>query len=118
MSEDRIEGTVKNGFGRAQDAYGGLTGDTATQAKGKLNQVAGTVQDKIGQVKDQAQDALGQAQDALGQARTRAEDAYGEIEAYAREKPAAALGFALGAGLLLGLLLRGGTRTVYVAGRP
>lgn len=111
MTDDQFQGTVKNGVGHVQDAVGGLTGDEKTQAKGKLNQVAGTVQDKVGQVKEQAQDALEQA-------RAKAEDAYGDLETYVREKPAASVGVALAAGLVLGLLLRGGTRTVYVAARP
>jgi uncharacterized protein YjbJ (UPF0337 family) len=103
MSNDRIEGLAKEGVGRLQDAAGGLMGDSRTQLKGKLNQASGSVQDAYGQVRDQATDALEQAQDILGQ-----------IEDFARDQPATALGVALGAGLLLGLMLRGGRKTVYL----
>lgn len=77
MSDDRVGGLVKEGIGRVQDAAGGLVGDKETQAKGKLNEVAGSVQNAYGQVKDQAQDALEQAKD-------NAQSAYGGLESYVR----------------------------------
>jgi uncharacterized protein YjbJ (UPF0337 family) len=95
MVDDRIEGAAKTGFGRVQDAFGGLTGDAGTQARGKLNQAAGAVQD------------------ATGKARESAEDLYGEVESYVREQPLAALAVTLAVGLAFGFLLRGG-KTVYV----
>ena len=96
MTDDRIEGGLKKGFGRVQDAVGGLTGDSETQAKGKLNQAAGSVQDVVGQARDTA------------------EDFYSDLEGYAREQPLAALAVTLGVGVVLGLIMRGGRKTVYV----
>ena len=90
MTDDRIEGGVKKGVGKLEDAWGGLTGDTGTQAKGKVNQASGSVQDVV------------------GQARERAQDVYGGVESYAKEQPIVALGVALGVGLILGFVLRGG----------
>ncbi len=62
MTDERIEGVLRQGAGRVQDAVGGLTGDAKTQAKGKLNQAAGALQDTYGQVTnaltDNFQDAL------------------------------------------------------------
>ena len=107
MSEDRIEGTAKKGFGHVQDAVGGLIGDNGTQAKGKLNQAAGSVQDAYGKVLDQAQDAVGQAKDV-------AQDVYGEIEQFVSDQPYLAVAAGVGVGLVLGLLLSGGRKTVYV----
>ena len=92
MTDDRVEGAVKKGAGKVQDAWGGLTGDTGTQAKGKANEAAGSVQDLV------------------GQARGKAQDAYGEVESYAREQPVIALAVTLGVGLILGFALRGGRR--------
>ena len=96
MTDDRIEGAVRKGVGRVQDAVGGLTGDGRTQADGKLNQAAGSVQDLVGQARD------------------RASDLYGEVESYAKEQPLAALAVTLGLGVVIGLVLSGGRKTVYV----
>lgn len=41
MNSDRIEGVARNVSGRVQDGVGGLMGDTATQLRGKADQVAG-----------------------------------------------------------------------------
>ena len=89
MSDDRMEGALKQGVGKVQDAVGGLTGDTGTQAKGKANQAAGSAQDMVGQAKDKAQDALG------------------DIQRYAKEQPLATLGITFAAGAVFGFLLRG-----------
>ena len=103
MTEDRIEAGIRNGAGRVQDAAGGLLGDDKLQLKGKLNEAAGTLQDTYGQVKDQASDLLEQAQDVLADAET-----------FIREQPFAAAAIGVGVGLVFGILLRGGRRTVYV----
>ena len=92
MSEDRIAGTVRKGVGRVQDAFGGLTGDTALQLRGKFN------------------DAAGSAQDTMGLARDKAMDLLDEMEGYTKENPRTALAITLGAGVVLGLLLLGGSR--------
>lgn len=119
MSEDRIEGGVRQGVGRVQDAVGGLTGSDGVQAKGKVNEAAGSVQNAYGQVKDKAQDVAGQvkdkAQDVAGQARERAQDLLGEVEDYVRAQPLQALAGGIGVGVILGLLLRGNGKTVYLS---
>ena len=107
MSEDRIEGAAKQGLGRLQDAAGGLVGSDKTQAKGKLNEATGSLQNAYGQVKDQASDVLDQAKD-------QAQDTYDQLESFVREQPFAAAAVGVGVGLVLGLMLRGGRKTVYV----
>ena len=92
MTDDRVEGGLKKGAGKVQDAWGGLTGDTGTQAKGKANEAAGSVQN------------------AVGQAASRAKDAYGDVQSYAKEQPAIALAVTLGVGFILGFALRGDGR--------
>lgn len=118
MSEDRIEGGVKQGVGHVQDAVGGLTGDDGVQAKGKVNEAAGSVQNAYGQVKDKAQDMAGQVKEQIqgvtGQARERAQDLLGEVEDFVHAQPLQALAGGIAAGLVLGLLLRGG-KTVYIS---
>ena len=56
MDENRIENAVRDFGNKLQDAVGGLTGDTSTQARGKANQAAGQVQDTYGKAVDQLQD--------------------------------------------------------------
>jgi len=92
MSEDRIAGTVRKGVGRVQGAVGGLTGDTALQLRGKFNEAAGTAQDTVGIARDKAMDIID------------------ELENYTKENPRTALALTLGAGVVLGLLLLGGSR--------
>jgi uncharacterized protein YjbJ (UPF0337 family) len=96
MTDDQIEGTIRKGVGHVQDAVGGLTGDSQTQAEGKFNQIAGS------------------AQDALGQAREKVQTLYDDAESYAKSQPLVALAVASGVGIVIGLLLRGGPKTVYV----
>jgi uncharacterized protein YjbJ (UPF0337 family) len=107
MSDDRIEGAVKQGVGRVQDAFGGLTGDGPTQLRGKLNDAAGSAQNAYGKVKDQAGDVIDQARDQFA-------DVYDQVEDFVREQPLTALAVGAGLGLVLGLMLRGGRKVVYV----
>ncbi len=81
MDENRVEGAGRNFAGKVQDAVGGLTGDAAVQARGKVNQAAG-----------QAQNAYGSAIDG--------------VKGFVEETPIAALLSALGVGIVLGWLLR------------
>lgn len=96
MTDDRIEGGLKKAGGKLEDAWGGLTGDAGRQAKGKADQ------------------AMGSAQDAMGEVKDRAQDIYDEVESYAREQPLQALAITLAVGAVLGFLLRGGRKAVYV----
>ena len=56
VDENRPEGFARNIGGKVQDAVGGLTGDTATEARGKVNQAAGEAQNMYGQVVDEVRD--------------------------------------------------------------
>lgn len=108
MSSDQIEGDVKKGVGRIQDAAGGLVGSDKTQAQGKMNEVAGSVQDTVGKVK-------GLAQDTMGQAKDKAQDTFERVANYSKGQPLQALGIALGVGVVLGFMLHGGRRVVYAS---
>ena len=87
VDENEIEGTLTEGVGKLKDAAGGLTGDTSTQAEGKVDQLQGKAQAQYGDLLDQAKDQL--------------ED----VTALMRDQPLAALGIAAGVGFLLGWLL-------------
>lgn len=46
--ENSIEGKGRVIKGRAKDALGGATGDSSMQARGKMDQLKGKVQDAVG----------------------------------------------------------------------
>jgi uncharacterized protein YjbJ (UPF0337 family) len=80
MDENRVEGVVRDIGGKIQDAAGGLTGDTATQVRGKINQAAG------------------QAQQAYG-------DTIDEVTEFTKDQPLVALVTAMGVGVILGFFM-------------
>jgi uncharacterized protein YjbJ (UPF0337 family) len=80
MDENRFEGGVKDIAGKVEDAVGGLTGDTETQARGKARQAEGQIQQTYGQVADNVRD-------------------------FASENPVGSLLAAAGVGLVLGLII-------------
>ena len=49
-AENNLEGKATDLKGKVKDAFGGLTGDTSTQAEGKWDQAKGKVQDTFGDV--------------------------------------------------------------------
>jgi uncharacterized protein YjbJ (UPF0337 family) len=106
MSMDRIEGVVRQGAGRVEDAVGGLVGDGAMQARGKLDEAVGSVQDAYGRATHTARGAARQVVDSASGARNALQD-------FVSEQPLLATAAALGIGLMLGLLLLGGGRAIY-----
>ena len=103
-----------------------LTAQTAKAASGvrakvepKLKAVASTAHDAYDSLKDVAADVVGETRarvkDITAQASDEIQTRYGDVEAWVHQKPARALGVAVGIGVVLGLLLRGrSTKTIYV----
>ena len=58
VDKDRVEGSAKNIGGKIKEGLGKLTGDSKTQAEGKMDQSEGKVQNTVGGVKDTVRDAL------------------------------------------------------------
>jgi len=56
MNEDHAKGAWDKTKGAAKDAVGGLTGDTKTQAEGKLDKAKGAAEHAKGNVKDAVRD--------------------------------------------------------------
>jgi uncharacterized protein YjbJ (UPF0337 family) len=56
MDENEIEGTIRDVGGKVEDAVGGLTGDTKTQAEGKFDQLAGKAQKTFGAAADEVRE--------------------------------------------------------------
>lgn len=92
-----------------QDAIGGLTGDAALQGKGKINEAAGAAQHAFGEAKSSLLEAV---DEIVGGVRGELQAQLDTVEDYVAARPLQALGVAAGVGLLLGLLLRGRSRTV------
>ena len=87
MDENQAEGAITEGVGKLKDAAGGLTGDASLQGEGKFDQLSGKAQRQFGDTIEEAQDQLE------------------NVTSLIRERPLAAVGIAVGAGFLLGLLL-------------
>ena len=58
MHRDEVKGKIKEGMGRAKDAFADLTDDEQLEAEGKAEQVEGKVQNTVGGLKDKARDLL------------------------------------------------------------
>lgn len=108
---DQVLGAAKQGVGRVQDAVGGLTGNGSTQIKGKLNEAAGSAQQAYGQLTDGVRDVL---EDTLETVRGEIHARLDTVETYVKDKPLPAVAIAATLGIVLGLLLRGRSKTIYL----
>lgn len=52
--EQQAEGKMDKLKGKAQEAWGALTGDTEDRLKGQGKQVKGSAKEKVGEVRDEA----------------------------------------------------------------
>lgn len=108
--DDQVVGVARQGLGRVQDAIGGLTNDATLQGKGKINEAVGAAQHAFGDAKSSLLEAV---DDIIGGLRGEFHAQLDTVEGYVTARPLRALGVAAGAGVLLGLLLRRRSRTVY-----
>jgi uncharacterized protein YjbJ (UPF0337 family) len=95
MDENRVSGTAKNLGGKVEEGLGRAAGDTRTQARGRMRQAEGSVQDLYGQAKDSAEDAI----DAVRRMPGSVEDS---IRNYIEDKPYTTALIALAIGWLIG----------------
>ncbi|HUD34113.1 MAG TPA: CsbD family protein [Variovorax sp.] len=54
---NKTEGTLHHIAGRVQEAFGAATGDTATEAKGKVRRAAGDAQYGYGEIVEQLRES-------------------------------------------------------------
>jgi uncharacterized protein YjbJ (UPF0337 family) len=87
MDENEVVGAVKKSAGRVQAAAGAISGNNGMEARGKLNEAAGSAQKLYGQAADQVRGAAGAAGELI------------------TEQPVASMAIAAVAGLALGLLI-------------
>ena len=129
MNENSIDGSAKSGIGKVEATVGQAVGSDDLQVKGASTRLEGQAQKVIGGVQDGVNQAAEGAKAAISKAGEQARDLYGQaqqrvqgvtetIDPFVKEQPYAALGIAVAAGLVLGLLLAGrGPRVVYVKPR-
>ena len=58
VDENRVEGSAKNIKGKIKEGFGKLTGDSNTEAEGKMDQAKGKTQNAVGGMKDAMRDAF------------------------------------------------------------
>jgi len=85
MNRDQIRGASRHLKGRAETAFGGLTGDPARQVRGAVNQVAGGAQYAYGRARDRAEDLIDDGRHLAHEARERADDLIEDGRHYAEE---------------------------------
>ena len=58
MNKDRIEGSATQAKGKVKEVAGKVTGDAKLETEGKSEQVKGKVQNAVGGLKDTVKEAL------------------------------------------------------------
>jgi uncharacterized protein YjbJ (UPF0337 family) len=58
VDKDRVEGNIKEGWGKAKEEWGDLTDDPKTEMEGKRDQAEGELQEDWGKAKDTARDVI------------------------------------------------------------
>jgi len=97
---------LDTGKKHAQEAIGVGKEHLSAAAKDLGDAAAAKYDDLRTQATQVAQEYRGKAQSALSDASVAAHNFQGETESYIRENPLKAVGIALGAGFVLGLILR------------
>ena len=111
--EPNVHERIDQGADRIKQA----TSDAVASSKDKFGRVADHVEEGLHRATDKAAHAANRASDkvddakergraAYGQAREQADEWLEEVRDYVREKPVQAVAIALGAGWLLGRILR------------
>jgi uncharacterized protein YjbJ (UPF0337 family) len=108
---EQVTGVANQGVGRVQDAVGGLTGHADLQAKGKIKEAVGTVQQAFGEAKGSVKDAF---EDTLEGLQGQVQEQLDAVETYVVSKPLPAIAIAGAIGIVVGLLLRGRSKTIYL----
>ena len=58
MNKDRIEGSATQAKGKVKEVAGKVTGDAKLETEGKADQVKGKVQNAVGGMKDTIKEAI------------------------------------------------------------
>ena len=52
MDKDRIKGSANQAKGKIKETFGKITGDSKLESEGKVDHIAGKVQNTVGGIKD------------------------------------------------------------------
>jgi len=63
MNKDEVKGKGENLKGRAEEAYGSLSGDKRKQAEGLFDRIRGAVREKMGKAKREVSRDVSQGDD-------------------------------------------------------
>jgi len=58
MNKDRIEGSATQAKGKVKEVAGKITGDTILESEGKAEKAAGKIQNTVGGLKDTIKEAV------------------------------------------------------------
>lgn len=116
MSENDVVGGLQEGFGRLERGAGAALNNPGMEARGASNQLKGgarkaaaRVQEKIDGLADRVVERVAkvgeQTRTAYDRTSVQARRVADKVDPFVHEKPYAALGMTLAAGLLIGLLL-------------
>jgi len=126
MSENDIVGGMQEGFGRLERGAGAALDDrdmeargAAKQLKGGARKVAAKLQTGIDGLADRMVDGVAkvgeQTRTVYDRTSVQARKVAEKVDPFVHERPYAALGVTLAAGLLIGLLLNSrGPKVIYV----
>lgn len=109
MNEDTIKGTARKVEGAVESAYGNVTGNKSTEARGELHKAAGVAQNAAGEAEDKVLNLAGRMTEKFrGLVDTASDDishATQKVNASIHEKPVRSTIVALGLGFLIGALI-------------
>ncbi|WP_185965007.1 CsbD family protein [Glacieibacterium frigidum] len=111
INSDTVEGTLNEFGGKAEGFIGDVTGDTKTQAEGKIDELKGKVQDVYGKAREKVTEWADNAPESVQRARETASRyaAQGteKAKAVVQEQPVAIIAGGVALGFLLGWLVSG-----------
>jgi uncharacterized protein YjbJ (UPF0337 family) len=117
MDEDRLKGAARQAGGKVEGTLGDLTGDTKSQAEGRMDDLAGSAQRTYGRAKDTVRDAANGLSQGSGDYASSLLDQVEEYGDYLAEqvdtRPITAVLIAAGVGLLFALITKPSPKVVY-----
>lgn len=57
MDQDRIKGSANQAKGKIKETFGKVTGDAKLESEGKMDNIAGKVQNTVGGIKDKIRES-------------------------------------------------------------
>jgi len=126
MSSEELQGKVRNGIGRLEEAASGAVDEGAAKAKGEVRQFSGRIDDVRRRAKATVQSTARRAQASATRAVDQAADTYetlrgnaqklaATVDPMVKEQPYLALAAGVVIGLVAGaLMFGGGAKVIYV----